>query len=156
MLRESIASQRRTRTSEPSLIITHPSSSTVTFTHALPCRGDLQPLSNAIRRAQPGSVQELVAVFNVIEVGGRPPVGGKAETEGLEDWYCLFLEIRDVSFVHPLTLFCSLHLLWSDLLMSIMTNIIVLQVTHQTMLTHVMHFLYPLPLYLIFKLPFEV
>jgi hypothetical protein len=27
-------------------------------------------------------VQELVEVFNVVEVGGRPPIGGKAGTKG--------------------------------------------------------------------------
>lgn len=39
-------------------------------------------LSIAIARARSGLVQELVEVFNVVEVGGRPPIGGKAGTKG--------------------------------------------------------------------------
>jgi hypothetical protein len=39
-------------------------------------------LSNALARARSGLVQELVEVFNVVEVGGRPPIGGKAGTKG--------------------------------------------------------------------------
>jgi len=39
-------------------------------------------LSSAISRARAGLVQELVEVFNVVEVGGRPPIGGKAGTKG--------------------------------------------------------------------------
>jgi hypothetical protein len=43
---------------------------------------DLTNLSNALARARSGLVQELVEVFNVVEVGGRPPIGGKAGTKG--------------------------------------------------------------------------
>jgi hypothetical protein len=84
MLRESLASRRRTlaqakllpsplsaNASPPSLI------STLSTNIA-----DLQSLSAAIARARSGLVQELVEVFNVVEVGGRPPVGGKAGTKG--------------------------------------------------------------------------
>ena len=35
-----------------------------------------------IARARSGLVQELVEIFNVVEVGGRPPIGGKAGTKG--------------------------------------------------------------------------
>jgi hypothetical protein len=31
-----------------------------------------------------GLISELVDVFNIVEVGGRPPIGGKAGTKG--DW----------------------------------------------------------------------
>ena len=43
---------------------------------------ELSSLSNTLARARSGLVQELVEVFNVVEVGGRPPVGGKAGTKG--------------------------------------------------------------------------
>ena len=39
-------------------------------------------LSDTITRARSGLVQELVEVFSVVEVGGRPPIGGKAGTKG--------------------------------------------------------------------------
>lgn len=43
---------------------------------------DISNLSATIARARSGLVQELVEVFNVVEVGGRPPIGGKAGTKG--------------------------------------------------------------------------
>jgi hypothetical protein len=43
---------------------------------------ELNALSITLARARSGLVQELVEVFNVVEVGGRPPVGGKAGTKG--------------------------------------------------------------------------
>lgn len=39
-------------------------------------------LQDSIARARSGLVQELVEVFGIFEVGGRPPVGGKAGTKG--------------------------------------------------------------------------
>ena len=42
----------------------------------------LSNLSVTIARARSGLIQELVEVFNVVEVGGRPPIGGKAGTKG--------------------------------------------------------------------------
>ena len=39
-------------------------------------------LSEAISRARSGLIQELVEVFSVVEVGGRPPLGGKAGAKG--------------------------------------------------------------------------
>ena len=39
-------------------------------------------LQEALSRARSGLVQELVDVFNIVEVGGRPPLGGKAGTKG--------------------------------------------------------------------------
>lgn len=42
----------------------------------------LTTLSDTIARARSGLVQELVEVFSVVEVGGRPPIGGKAGTKG--------------------------------------------------------------------------
>lgn len=43
---------------------------------------ELNALSATLARARSGLVQELVEVFNVVEVGGRPPIGGKAGTKG--------------------------------------------------------------------------
>ncbi|TFY58937.1 hypothetical protein EVJ58_g6098 [Rhodofomes roseus] len=42
----------------------------------------LAALGDTIARARAGLVQELVEVFSVVEVGGRPPIGGKAGTKG--------------------------------------------------------------------------
>ena len=39
-------------------------------------------LQEALAKARSGLVQELVDVFNIVEVGGRPPLGGKAGTKG--------------------------------------------------------------------------
>ena len=39
-------------------------------------------LSATIARARSGLVQELVEVFNIVQVGGRPPIGSKAGTKG--------------------------------------------------------------------------
>ena len=38
--------------------------------------------ADTIARARSGLVSELVEVFNIVEVGGRPPIGGKAGTKG--------------------------------------------------------------------------
>lgn len=43
---------------------------------------EISSLTTALARARSGLVQELVEVFNVVEVGGRPPIGGKAGTKG--------------------------------------------------------------------------
>ena len=43
---------------------------------------ELQALTAALARARSGLVQELVEVFHVVEVGGRPPIGGRAGTKG--------------------------------------------------------------------------
>jgi len=39
-------------------------------------------LGDTLAHARSGLVAELVEVFNIVEVGGRPPVGGKAGTKG--------------------------------------------------------------------------
>jgi len=39
-------------------------------------------LSDTLARARTGLVSELVEVFNIVEVGGRPPIGGKAGSRG--------------------------------------------------------------------------
>jgi hypothetical protein len=42
----------------------------------------LNARADTIARARSGLVSELVEVFNIVEVGGRPPIGGKAGTKG--------------------------------------------------------------------------
>lgn len=75
-LRETLASRRRTMSAAKLQI-----SSVVPAPPAREAE-DIASLSVAIARARSGLVQELVEVFNVVEVGGRPPIGGKAGTKG--------------------------------------------------------------------------
>ena len=74
-LRESMSNRRRTLAMAHALPPTPPSSPT-----SLPPLN--ASLSIALSRARSGLVQELVEVFNIVEVGGRPPIGGKAGTKG--------------------------------------------------------------------------
>ncbi|KAJ7132521.1 UV radiation resistance protein/autophagy-related protein 14 [Mycena epipterygia] len=78
-LRESLAERRRTLSAATALTAppnTNPNSATA------PALAALTNLSGLIARARAGLVQELVDVFNVVEVGGRPPLGGKAGARG--------------------------------------------------------------------------
>jgi hypothetical protein len=74
-LRETLAARRRMLSTVKVLQhpISHPASRE---------SQELSSLSTTIARARSGLVQELVEVFNVVEVGGRPPIGGKAGTKG--------------------------------------------------------------------------
>lgn len=106
-LREDLAQRRRTlgaarilvkagatsppSTGAPSTPISAPFLATpVNDAHVFPSEGPplLPPspahlaLTQTLARARSGLVQELVDVFNIVEVGGRPPVGGKAGTKG--------------------------------------------------------------------------
>lgn len=74
-LRESMSNRRRTLAMAHALPPIPPSSPT-----SIPSLN--ASLSVALSRARSGLVQELVEVFNVVEVGGRPPIGGKAGTKG--------------------------------------------------------------------------
>lgn len=91
----------------------------------------LTALSDTIARARSGLVQELVEVFSVVEVGGRPPVGGKAGTKG--EWTIggLVLPVPGDMRRYPTD-----HI--------------------NAVLTHTLHFLSLLAFYLGIKLPFEV
>jgi hypothetical protein len=75
-LRESLAARRRTLSAARLLPAPPLDSLTAKETQ------ELQALSNALARARSGLVQELMEVFHVVEVGGRPPLGGKAGTKG--------------------------------------------------------------------------
>ncbi|KII91388.1 hypothetical protein PLICRDRAFT_38138 [Plicaturopsis crispa FD-325 SS-3] len=91
---------------------------------------DLSSLSATIARARSGLVQELVEVFNVVEVGGRPPIGGKAGTKG--EWTI------------------------GDLVLPVPGDIRRYPPDHiNAVITHTVHFLGLLTFYLGIKLPFE-
>ncbi|GJE98354.1 hypothetical protein PsYK624_145830 [Phanerochaete sordida] len=91
----------------------------------------LNALSDTIARARSGLVQELVEVFSVVEVGGRPPIGVKAGTKG--EWTIggLVLPVPGDMRRYPPD-----HI--------------------NAVLTHTLHFLTLLAFYLGIKLPFEV
>ncbi|KAI0071484.1 hypothetical protein K474DRAFT_1652488 [Panus rudis PR-1116 ss-1] len=91
----------------------------------------LNQLSDTISKARSGLVQELVEVFSVVEVGGRPPVGGKAGTKG--EWTIggLVLPVPGDMRRYPPD-----HI--------------------NAVLTHTIHFVSLLAFYLGVKLPFEV
>lgn len=75
-LRESLATRRRTL-SQAKLLPPAPLDFLIgRETSQLSVRAE------TISRARSGLVSELVEVFNIVEVGGRPPIGGKAGTKG--------------------------------------------------------------------------
>ena len=79
-LRESLAERRRTLSAAKLLPpAVAPSAPSYAFSRETQ---QLNGLSLSLARARSGLVQELVEVFNVVEVGGRPPIGGKAGTKG--------------------------------------------------------------------------
>jgi Vacuolar sorting 38 and autophagy-related subunit 14 len=108
----------------------------------------LSALSSTIARARSGLVQELVEVFNVVQVGGRPPIGGKAGTKG--EW-----TIGDLILPVP-----------GDMRRNSFFVIFLVPLTNyrkgyppdhmNAVLTHTIHFISLLTFYLGVKLPFEV
>ncbi|KAL1742569.1 UV radiation resistance protein and autophagy-related subunit 14-domain-containing protein [Schizophyllum fasciatum] len=92
---------------------------------------ELASLSSAIRSARAGLVQELVEVFNIVQVGGRPSIGGKAGTKG--EWTI------------------------GDLILPVPGDIRRYPPDHiNAVMTHIVHFLALLTFYLGVKMPFEV
>ncbi|KAI0938294.1 hypothetical protein AcV5_000002 [Taiwanofungus camphoratus] len=91
----------------------------------------LVTLSDTITRARSGLVQELVEVFSVVEVGGRPPLGGKAGSKG--EWTIggLVLPVPGDMRRYPPD-----HI--------------------NAVITHIIHFLTLLAFYLGIKFPFEI
>ncbi|KAJ7812720.1 UV radiation resistance protein/autophagy-related protein 14 [Mycena olivaceomarginata] len=84
-LREKLAERRRTLAAATSLASPTTTATTPTNTpHPLLAAplASLAHLSSLITAARVGLVQELVEVFNIVEVGGRPPLGGKAGSRG--------------------------------------------------------------------------
>ncbi|KAF8836043.1 hypothetical protein BDN67DRAFT_974655 [Paxillus ammoniavirescens] len=124
-LRESLAARRRTLSAARLLPASPLDSLTAKETQ------ELQALSNALARARSGLVQELVEVFHVVEVGGRPPLGGKAGTKG--EWTI------------------------GDLILPVPGDIRRYPPDHiNAVITHTIHFLGLLTFYLGVKLPFEI
>lgn len=110
---------------------------------------NLTTLSDTIARARSGLVQELVEVFSVVEVGGRPPIGGKAGTKG--EWTIggLVLPVPGDMRRTSTPKKCSSQQI-SDILLGYPPDHI------NAVLTHTLHFLSLLAFYLGIKLPFEV
>jgi hypothetical protein len=107
----------------------------------------LTAMADTVARARSGLVQELVEVFSVVEVGGRPPIGGKAGTKG--EW-----TIGGLVLPVP-----------GDMRRAFLYLIIRLALTLRAgyppdhinaVITHTLHFLSLLAFYLGIKLPFEV
>ncbi|KAF7319814.1 Triacylglycerol lipase [Mycena kentingensis (nom. inval.)] len=83
-LRESLAERRRTLAAANALVVAPVSNASTINIHpslGVPLNA-LNTLAAFISRARSGLVQELVEVFNIVEVGGRPPLGGKAGSAG--------------------------------------------------------------------------
>ncbi|KAJ7672088.1 UV radiation resistance protein and autophagy-related subunit 14-domain-containing protein [Mycena rosella] len=76
-LRESLAERRRTLAAAAAAV--PPGATPAALAAPLAA---LSNLSAHIARARAGLVQELIDVFHVVEVGGRPPLGGKAGSQG--------------------------------------------------------------------------
>ncbi|KAG2339299.1 hypothetical protein BDR05DRAFT_630985 [Suillus weaverae] len=122
-LRETLAQRRRTLNAARLL---PPQSQTLTKESQ-----ELSVLSQTIARARSGLVQELVEVFHVVEVGGRPAVGGRAGARG--EWTVggLVLPVPGDVRRYPPD-----HI--------------------NAVITHTIHFLGLITFYLSIKLPFEV
>ena len=75
-LREGLATRRRTL-SQAKLLPLAPLDVLITRETS-----QLSVRAETVSRARSGLVSELVEVFNIVEVGGRPPIGGKAGTKG--------------------------------------------------------------------------
>jgi len=76
VLRENLATRRRTL-SQAKLLPPAPLDTLISGEVA-----QLNVRAETIAQARSGLVSELVEVFNIVEVGGRPPIGGKAGTKG--------------------------------------------------------------------------
>ncbi|KAH7925049.1 hypothetical protein BV22DRAFT_1105136 [Leucogyrophana mollusca] len=124
-LRENLASRRRTLSAAKLLPTAPLDQSTAKEAQ------ELRDLSSTISRARSGLVQELIEVFNIVEVGGRPPIGGKAGTKG--EWTI------------------------GDLILPVPGDIRRYPPDHiNAVITHTIHFLGLLTFYLGIKLPFEI
>ncbi|KAK7028276.1 UV radiation resistance protein and autophagy-related subunit 14-domain-containing protein [Favolaschia claudopus] len=128
-LREKLAERRRTLGAAISI----PSVAAVPASHPTLAQplASLANLSSLITAARVGLVQELVEVFNVVEVGGRPPLGGKAGSQG--EWTI------------------------GDLILPVPGDVRRYPPQHiNAVLGHTVHFLGLLSFYLGVKLPFNV
>ena len=109
----------------------------------------LAALSDTIARARVGLIQELVEVFDVVQVGGRPAVGGMKGAKG--DWSIggLILpvpgDVRREYHVPPLA-----NLVRPSRFLGYPAQEI------NAAVTHTIHFINLLSFYLGVKLPFEI
>ncbi|GLB39409.1 putative vacuolar sorting 38 and autophagy-related subunit 14 [Lyophyllum shimeji] len=125
-LRENLATRRRNLSAAS--LLSHPTSTNYAAQREAQ---ELNALSVTLARARSGLVQELVEVFNVVEVGGRPPIGGKAGTKG--EWTI------------------------GDLILPVPGDIRRYPPDHiNAVITHAIHFLSLLTFYLGIRLPFEI
>ncbi|KAJ6586244.1 UV radiation resistance protein/autophagy-related protein 14 [Mycena sp. CBHHK59/15] len=128
-LRESLAARRRTLSA--AALPASPSPAAATHPALGPPLHALQQLSGFLSRARAGLVQELIDVFHVVEVGGRPPLGGKAGSQG--EWTI------------------------GDLILPVPGDVRRYPPQHiNAVLTHAVHFVGLLAWYLGVKLPFNV
>ncbi|KAF8637184.1 hypothetical protein AX17_002981 [Amanita inopinata Kibby_2008] len=140
LLRETLATRRRNLSAAKlhSTAFVASSSAAVAINSAVALqqaasreRQELGALSLTLARARSGLVQELVEVFNVVEVGGRPPIGGKPGTKGEWTIGTLTLPVPGDMRRYPPD-----HI--------------------NAVITHTVHFLSLLTFYLGVKLPFEI
>lgn len=142
-LRESLATRRRTL-SQAKLLPPAPLDFLIGRETS-----QLSVRSETISRARSGLVSELVEVFNIVEVGGRPPIGGKAGTKG--EWTIGDLvlpvpgDIRRTR--HFLFYVFSFPLIWIPGYPPDHINAVI---------THTLHFIGLLTFYLGIRLPFEI
>jgi hypothetical protein len=141
-LRESLATRRRTL-SQAKLLPPAPLDFLIgRETSQLSVRAE------TISRARSGLVSELVEVFNIVEVGGRPPIGGKAGTKG--EW-----TIGDLVLPVPGDIRRTRH--------SVFTSFISADLDTgyppdhiNAVITHTLHFIGLLTFYLGIRLPFGI
>ena len=109
----------------------------------------LTALSDTIARARVGLIQELVEVFDVVQVGGRPAVGGMKGAKGEWSIGGLILPVPgDVRRKCHIPL--SGSLLCSPPFLGYPAQYI------NAAVTHTIHFIKLLSFYLGVKLPFEI
>ena len=105
--------------------------------------------AETISRARSGLVSELVEVFNIVEVGGRPPIGGKAGTKG--EW-----TIGDLVLPVPGDIRRTRHFRFY-VFSSPLIRIPGYPPDHiNAVITHTLHFIGLLTFYLGIRLPFEI
>ena len=142
LLRESLAARRRTLSAARLLPEPPLDGALARETQAL------HALSNALARARGGLVQELVEVFSVVEVGGRPALGARAGARG--EWTVGGLVLPVPGDIRRLSFLLSFHNVLTP-----RTNIGYPPEHINAVLTSTIHFLGLLAFYLGVKLPFE-
>lgn len=129
MLREDIATRRQSLSAARLQIPA--SSNTLQTSQYASLISSLRSLSSTVTQARQGLISELVEVFNIVQVGGRPPIGGKAGTKG--EWTI------------------------GDLILPVPGDMRRYPPDHiNSVLTHTIHFTGLLAFYLGIKLPFEI